>query len=138
MNDIIDHKTTIIHRSLARIREVFHLTKDRLDTDLTSQTQLSSTYSAPAKPALDIANYFNKTLFSIFPESSRERFEALHKSGLISAQLAPSLQELIGFSCEAVRGCQPINPNIVKSVVEHRLGSFKEYAETIKTLKLQS
>ena len=135
MNDIIDHKITIIHHSLARIREVYRLAQDRLDTDLTSQDSIIFNLQRACQACVDIANYFNKTLFSIFPESSRESFEALHKSGLISAQLAPSLQELIGFSSSAVRNEQTLNLGEVKRLVENRLSEFEEFVEAVKSDK---
>ena len=79
MNDIIDHKITIIHHSLARIREVYRLAKDRLDTDLTSQDSIIFNLQRACQASIDIANYFNKTLFSKFPKDSRDSYEALHK-----------------------------------------------------------
>ena len=135
MNDIIDHKITIIHHHLARIREVFHLAKNRLDTDLTSQDSIIFNLQRACQASVDIANHFNKTFFSKFSKDYRDSFEALHKSGLISAQLALSLQELIGFSCLAVQEHQAFNLHIVKHLVEHHLGNIEEFIHTIKGLE---
>ena len=121
MNDIIAHKVSIIHHSLTRIREVYYLAKDRLDADLTSQESMIFNLERTCQASVEITNHLNKTLFSTVPKSSRESFEALHKSGLISAQLALSLQELIRFSSSAVHDSQMLNLEIVKHVVENRL-----------------
>lgn len=132
MNDIIDHKIATIHHSLARIREVFHLAKGRLDADLTSQDSIIFNLQRACQASVDIANYLNKTLFSEFPKDSCESFEALHKSGLISVQLALKLQELIDFSYSAVRDCQTLSLEIVKHVVENKLSDFEDFINSIK------
>ena len=132
MNDFIDHKIAIIHHSLARIREVFHLDKDRLNTDLTSQDSIIFNLQRACQASVDITNHLNKTRFSKFPKDSRESFETLHQEGFISAQLALSLQELIGFSSSAVRDAQTLNLEEVKHVIENRLSDFEEFAKSIK------
>ncbi|MBJ7551158.1 type VII toxin-antitoxin system HepT family RNase toxin [Marinomonas ostreistagni] len=135
MNEIIDHKIAIIHHSLARIREVYNLAQDRLDTDLTSQDSIIFNLQRACQASVDIANYFNKTLFSQFPKDNHDSFEALHKSGFISAELALRLLELIEFSCSAVRDEQTLNLEIVKHVVENRLSDFEDYITSIKELE---
>lgn len=103
MNDIIDHKIATIYHSLARINEVYYLAKDNLDKDLTSQDSITFNLQRACQASVDLANHFNRTRFSKFPKSSRESFETLHKSGLISTELTLSLQELINFSRKAAR-----------------------------------
>jgi len=136
MNDIIDHKIAIIHHSLARIREVYHLAKDRLDTDLTSQDSIIFNLQRACQASVDIANHFNKTLFSKCSKDCRDSYEALHTSGLISTQLALSLQELIDFRSPAIRNEQTLNFEDVKRLVENRLSDFEDFINSIKVLEV--
>lgn len=135
MSDIIDHKITIIHHSLARISEVYYLAQDRLDTDLTRQDSIIFNLQRACQASVDIANYFNKTFFSTFPKSSRESVATLHQEGFISAQLALSLQELIGLSSSAIHNEQTLTLEDVKRLVENRLSEFEEFVEAVKSDK---
>ena len=132
MNEVIDNKIAKIHHGLTRIREVYYLAKDRLDTDLTSQDSIIFNLQRACQASVDIANYFTKTLFSKFPKDSRESFETLHKSGLISIQLALNFQELIEFSRTATLNDQMLNLDVVKHLVENRLSDFEDYITSLK------
>ena len=136
MNDIIDHKIATIHHSLTRIREVFHLAEDRLDTDLTSQKSMIFNLERTCQASVEITNHLNKTLSSTFPKDYRESFEALHESGLISTELTLRLQELIDFRSPAIRNEQTLNFEDVKRLVENRLSDFEDFINSIKVLEV--
>ena len=135
MNDIIDHKVATIHHSLARINEVYYLAKDNLDKDLTSQDSITFNLQRACQASVDLANHFNRTLFSKFPKDYRDSFETLHKSGLISTELTLSLQELIDLSHAAVRDDQILNLEILKHVVGNRLSDFEDFITSVKELE---
>lgn len=136
MNEVFDHKIAKIHHSLTRIREVYYLYKDRFDADLTSQKSIIFNLQRVCQASIDLANHFNRALFSKFPKDSHDSFEALHKSGLTSTQLTLNLQEVIEFSRAAVRDHQAFNLEIVKHVVERRLTDFESFINSVKSLKL--
>ena len=136
MNEIIDHKIAMIQHSLARIHEVYYLAKDRLDADLTSQESIIFNLQRASQASVDIANCFNKTLFSKFPNDYRDSFDALHTSGLISTHLALSLQELIDFRSSAIRNEQTLNFEDVKRLVENRLSDFEDFINSINVLEV--
>lgn len=138
MNDIIGHKIATILHSLVRIREVYHLAKNNLDTDLTSQDSIIFNLQRACQACVDLANHLNRKLFSEFPEDSRDSFELLKKAGLISAPLALNLQKIVGLRNIAVHDYQTLNLDIVKHLVEHRLSDFEEFVKAIKSLNLSN
>ena len=135
MNDSILNKLATIDRCLKRIREVYDLSKEQFDTNYTSQDSIILNLQRICQASIDLANHFNRTLFSKFPGDSRESFEALHKSGLISTELTLNLQELVYFSRLAVCDHQAFNLEIVKHVVECRLADFENFITSVKELE---
>lgn len=135
MNDAILNKLAIIERCLKCIRDVYALAKDNFGTDHTSQDSIILNLQRACQASVDIANHFNRTLFSKFPKDNHDSFEALSKSGFISIQLALRLMELIEFSNDAVRGDQTLNLEIVKHLVENRLSDFEDYITSVKELE---
>lgn len=117
MNDIIDHKIATIRHSLVRIREVYRLAKDHLDTDLTNQDSIIFNIQRACQACVDLANHLNRKLFSKLPENTHNSFEQLKKAGLVSAPLALNLQKMVDLRNIAVHDYQTLNLDIVKHVI---------------------
>ncbi len=132
MNDSILNKLATIDRCLKRIRDVYALAKENFDTDYTSQDSIILNLQRACEASIDAANILNKQHQTGIPQSSRDSFELLKKAGLISAPLALNLQKMVGLRNVAVHDYQTLNLEIVKHVVEHRLGDFEEFVDTVK------
>lgn len=132
MNDSILNKLATIDRCLKRIRDVYALAKANFDTDYTSQDSIILNLQRACEASIDAANILNKQHQTGIPQSSRDSFELLKKAGLISAPLALNLQKMVGLRNVAVHDYQTLNLEIVKHVVEHRLGDFEEFVDTVK------
>ncbi|WP_417537663.1 type VII toxin-antitoxin system HepT family RNase toxin [Marinomonas sp.] len=76
--------------------------------------------------SIDAANIINKQHQTGIPQSCRDSFELLKKAGLISAPLALNLQKMVDLRNVAVHDYQTLNIDIVKQIVEHRLGNFED------------
>lgn len=135
MNDSILNKLATIDRCLKRIREVYDLAKEQFDTDYTSQDSIILNLQRACEASIDAANILNKQHNTGIPQSSRDSFELLKKTGLISAPLALNLQKMVGLRNVAVHDYQTLNLEIVKHVVEYRLCDFEEFVGTVKKLK---
>lgn len=132
MNDSILNKLATIDHCLKRIRDVYSLAKDNFDTDYTSQDSIVLNLQRACKTS-DVVNILNKQHQTGIPQSSFDSFELLKKAGLISAPPASNLQKMIGLRNVAVHDYQTLNLEIVKHVVEHRLGGLKSFLRTLKT-----
>lgn len=132
MNDSIINKLATIDRCLDRIRDVYALSKDQFDTDYTSQDSIILNLQRACEASIDAANILNKQHQTGIPQSSRDSFELLKKSGLISPSLALNLQKMIGLRNVAVHDYQTLNLDIVKHVVEHRLSDFEAFVNAVK------
>jgi uncharacterized protein YutE (UPF0331/DUF86 family) len=87
----------------------------------------------PTTPAKTLSFSTFKQHKTGVPQSSRDSFELLKKSGLISAQLALNLQKMVGLRNIAVHDYQTLNLEIVKHVVENRLSDFEEFVVEVKS-----
>jgi uncharacterized protein YutE (UPF0331/DUF86 family) len=135
MNDSILNKLATIDRCLKRIREVYDLAKEQFDTDYTSQDSIILNLQRACEASIDAANILNKQHNTGIPQSSRDSFELLKKTGLISAPLALNLQKMVGLRNVAVHDYQTLNLEIVKHVVENRLSDFEEFIISVKELE---
>lgn len=134
MNDSIINKLATINRCLDRIRDVYALSKDQFDTDYTSQDSIILNIQRACEASIDAANILNKQHQTGIPQSSRDSFELLKKARILSAPLTLNLQKMVGLRNIAVHDYQTLNLDIVKHIVEHRLGDFEDFIAEIKML----
>ncbi|GAB3486754.1 type VII toxin-antitoxin system HepT family RNase toxin [Marinomonas epiphytica] len=132
MNDAIINKFATIERCIKRIKEVYEQSKDHFDSDYTSQDSVILNLQRACEASIDVANIINKQHRTGIPQSGRDSFELLKKAGFISPLLAENLQKMVGLRNIAVHDYQTLNLEIVKHVIEHRLGEFEEFVTTIK------
>ena len=135
MNDSILNKLASIDRCLKRIRDVYHLSGDKFDSDYTSQDSVILNLQRACEASIDVANIVNKQQGNGIPQSSRDSFELLKKAGVIEAPLALGLQKMVGLRNIAVHDYQTLNLDIVKHVIEHKLVDFETFVSVMKRLK---
>ena len=70
------------------------------------------------------------------PQDSREAFAMLHEAGVLSAELTGHLQAMIGFRNIAVHYYRKLNIEIVRSIIQKRLGDFRDFSQIILRLAL--
>jgi len=134
MNDTLLNKLATIDRCLRRIREVYALSQHNFETDYTSQDSIILNLQRACEACIDVANIINKQHKTGVPQSGRDSFELLKKAGLLSAPLANNLQKMVGLRNIAVHDYQTLNLDIVKHVVENKLGEFTDFIVEMKSL----
>jgi len=65
------------------------------------------------------------------PQESREVFDMLAENGMLEASLPDHLKEMVGFRNIAVHDYRKLNLDIVRNVVENRLGNFREFTSDV-------
>jgi len=65
------------------------------------------------------------------PAKLADTFTLLERQGLIPAELADHLRRMAGFRNVAVHGYATVDPEVVESIVQHRLGDLPELCRRI-------
>lgn len=65
------------------------------------------------------------------PQESREAFALLAGKGLIEKSLADRMMAMVGFRNVAVHDYQKLNLDIVRHIIEDRLGDFLKFSEKL-------
>lgn len=134
MDDVLVNKLSTISRCLKRIREVYAEAASNFSTDYTRQDSVILNLQRTCEAAIDIANYLNKKNQLGIPQSSRDSFDLLQKSGFLSLSVATNLKKMIGLRNIAVHDYQELNIDIVKTVINSHLVDFEHFSDEIKKL----
>ncbi|WP_197910407.1 type VII toxin-antitoxin system HepT family RNase toxin [Desulfosarcina ovata] len=65
------------------------------------------------------------------PQESRDAFDMLGEADLLKPVLRDRLKSMVGFRNVAVHGYRKLNIEIVRTIVETRLGDFREFAKVV-------
>jgi uncharacterized protein YutE (UPF0331/DUF86 family) len=65
------------------------------------------------------------------PNSYKMCFTILAKENILSSQTAEKMEKIVGFRNIAVHEYQEINKNILKNILDHHFGDFKEFYDQI-------
>ena len=134
MDDVLINKLSVITRCLKRIREVYADAGSNFSDDYTRQDSVILNLQRACEAAIDIANYLSKKNQLGIPQSSRDSFQLLNKSGFLSASTATNLKKMIGLRNIAVHDYQELNIDIVETVINNHLIDFELFIAEMKTL----
>ena len=132
MDDVILNKIAIIERSLKRIRQEYLGHENELESNFTKQDSIILNLQRACEASIDLGMRIVRTQKLGVPQESREVFDLLFKEGILSERLCRSMQNMVGFRNLAVHDYQRLNLAIVHSILNKRLGDFKEYYEQIQ------
>jgi len=134
MNDVLLAKVASILKCLKRVQEDFE-SENTFRNNITKQDAVVLNLQRACEASIDIANHIVKEERLGLPKSARESFELLSKNGLIQAETARRMRNMIGFRNIAVRDYQALNLDIVVNIVLHRLDDFKDFVSEIDNKK---
>jgi uncharacterized protein YutE (UPF0331/DUF86 family) len=66
------------------------------------------------------------------PSTNQELFSLLESAGWLSQDLASKLRAAVGFRNVLVHGYTAVDPNVVRDVVENRLGDIESFVREIR------
>ncbi len=124
--DVVLAKVATIQRCLARIRDVTSLDPARLD-DIDAQDIFILNLQRAIQAALDLAAHVVASERLGLPERSRESFALLMRAGVVDAETVTKMEKMTGFRNIAVHDYQPLDPEILKSVLVHRLKDLEDF-----------
>ena len=123
-DDIVRNKTEIIRRCVARITEEYHGNPSRLD-DFTIQDSIVLNLLRACEAAIDLAMHHVAENKLGVPQSSRDAFSLIEKSGALSAGTARALSNMVGFRNIAVHSYQEIQQPILEAILDRHLPDFE-------------
>lgn len=135
-DDVLLNKVAIIERCLRRIDEEYGGHESELDTDYTRQDSIILNLQRTCEAAIDAAMHVVRLRRLGIPQDSREAFAMLHEAGVLSAELTGHLQAMVGFRNIAVHDYRKLNIEIVRSIIQKRLGDFRDFSQIILRLAL--
>lgn len=130
-SDVLLNKVAIIERCLARVEEEYRGHEEELESNFTRQDSIILNLQRACEACIDAAMHLVRDQKLGVPQESREAFEMLHQAGIISAQLRDRLQAMVGFRNIAVHDYQKLNLEVVRSILETRLGDFRAFGEAV-------
>lgn len=133
-DDIILNKTAIIDRCIHRIKEEYAGDEVNLYKNFTKQDSIILNLQRICEACVDLAMHITSVKKLGLPQDSKEVFELLEKSKIISRELSDQLKKMVGFRNIAVHDYQELNLDVVKDVIENRLDLFYGFLKTVNQL----
>lgn len=135
VNDVVMNKVTTIERCVNRIQEEYAGNVENLK-NFTKQDSIILNIQRACEASIDLAMHLVSTRKLGVPKTSRESFQLLEEAGIVDADLAKTLKNMVGFRNIAVHDYQALELSILEAIIEKHLGDFTKYTTII--LKLEN
>ncbi|MFJ7664206.1 DUF86 domain-containing protein [Lysinibacillus sp. NPDC097162] len=132
-HEVILNKVATIERCIKRIHEVYEQDPNNLK-DFTKQDSIILNIQRACEASIDLGMHLVSERKLGLPKTSREAFLLLQEDGIINAQLAKSLMNMVGFRNIAVHDYLTIKLDILQAIVEQHLDDFKTFAKQLLAL----
>lgn len=130
-DNVVINKAAAIERCVARAREEYSRDPHSFESDYTRQDAAILNIQRACEAALDLGQYLVRRDGLGVPQSARDVFALLQRSGRIPAELAEVLKRMVGFRNIAVHEYQKVQLPIVVSIITRHLDDFLAYSEAL-------
>ncbi|MEW6683036.1 MAG: DUF86 domain-containing protein [Nitrospirota bacterium] len=131
VDDVLLAKAAIIERCLKRIAEDYIGHEAEFAEDCMRQDAIILNLQRACEAAIDGAMHLVRTGHLGLPQESREAFSLMQKAGLLEPQLGDKMRAMVGFRNVAVHDYGSLNLDIVRAIVEKRLGDLRAFAKLL-------
>jgi uncharacterized protein YutE (UPF0331/DUF86 family) len=128
--DLLAKKLAFIETCLAELQRLAR--PELIADDLRERRFIEHTLQLAIQASLDVSSHIVSDERLGEPTTNQELFKLLATAGWISVELADKLRAAAGFRNVLVHGYTAVDPLIVRSVVEHRLGDLSAFVEAIR------
>ncbi|MBL7006553.1 MAG: DUF86 domain-containing protein [Spirochaetia bacterium] len=128
-DNVVLNKSTIIERSLRRMREEY-----RADNSLENYTHIDAmilNIERACQAAIDLAQHLVAVHHLGMPQNSAESFILLEKSNLISQASTKSMVGMTGFRNVAIHEYQKLEMDILRLIAESEYKSLIEFCREL-------
>lgn len=130
-DDILINKAASIERCVARAREEYEKGPETFEADSTRQDAAILNIQRACEAALDMGHYLIRRERLGVPQSARDVFDLLARGGWISAELAPSMKNMVGFRNIAVHEYQKLQLPIMVAIITRHLDDFVAFSSAV-------
>ena len=134
-DDVLVNKVAIIERCLLRIEDEYLGYEDELEINYTRQDSIILNLQRACEASIDAAMHIVRVRKLGVPQETRDAFDMLGEAGIIESDLRDRLKAMVGFRNVAVHDYRKLNLEIVRAVVEKRLGDFREFGGILLRIK---
>lgn len=115
------------------VRELRTLARpERIADDVREERFVEHTLQLAIQAALDVGSHIVSDERLGEPETSRDVFRLLAKTGFIPPPLSGRLEQMAGFRNVVVHLYQEVDLGIVRDVVENHLGDLLDFATAVR------
>lgn len=133
-DDVLINKSALIERCVARVQEEYAGDDRNLFNNPTKQDSILLNLQRACEASIDLAIHVVRIKRLGVPQESREAFELLEASGLLDADLASRMKQMVGFRNIAIHDYTKLNLEVVKGIITKRLNDFVAFTKTMLTL----
>lgn len=130
-DDVLLNKVAIIERCLLRIEDEYLGHENDFETNYTRQDSIILNLQRACEASIDAAMHLVRIHKLGVPQESRDAFDMLGEAGMVKPDLRDRLKAMVGFRNIAVHDYRKLNLDIVRAVIEKRLGDFREFIEVL-------
>lgn len=123
-DDVVIQKLASIDRCLASVRRYVAKDLGRLEDSMVLDAVVLNLQRA-CELAIDAACREVSRRGLGVPTDSADAFTILERESVLSATVAERMRRMVGFRNVAVHEYRRLDPSVVRTVVEHRLGDFE-------------
>lgn len=128
--DLIAKKLAFIESCLSELQRLAVPT--RITVDVREERFVEHTLQIAIQAALDVASHVVSDQRLGEPPTNRELFDLFARAGWIAQEEIAALHAMAGFRNILVYGYGTVRPDIVRDVVEHRLGTLAGFVDRIR------
>jgi uncharacterized protein YutE (UPF0331/DUF86 family) len=126
---VLLHKAKVIERCVGRARQEYAATQGHFSTDLTRQDAAVLNLQRACEAALDMAQRVISLQGWGIAETSKDLFTLLQRHSVISAAMAKTLTNMVGFRNLAVHDYEELNYDIVESIINKDCNDLLLFSE---------
>ncbi|MCE5294558.1 MAG: DUF86 domain-containing protein [Chlamydiales bacterium] len=124
--DVMYEKVNRCQNFLQRIYSTINGDITRLD-NYDTQDIITLNLQRAVQLILDLASHVVRSKSFGMPQTLKETFQILHKNQIIDNALTVKMEHMVGFRNIAVDDYESINPEVLKSIVQHHLKDIEEF-----------
>lgn len=124
--DVVFEKTNRIQNCLQRIYKTIGQDVERLN-DYDVQDIVTLNLQRAVQLVIDLAAHVVRARSFGMPQSLKDNFLLLYQNGIIDKVMKEKMERMVGFRNVAVHDYESINPEILKSIVQHHLKDIEEF-----------
>jgi uncharacterized protein YutE (UPF0331/DUF86 family) len=127
-DDVVLNKAASLERCLQRIHEEYAGHDQNLVGNQTKQDAIILNLQRACETSIDLAMYVVSRRRLGIPQDSRDAFTLLQTAGVIPAELATRMQQMVGFRNVAVHEYTRVNLDIVRAIITIQLDNFRTFS----------